>query len=118
MACSRFVVKLVITPSSILLRPASLCFSALRRDVWLRADFARGNLRVSLPTGAGSNYSMSAEFQRGGPPRSYPATEDSILDRDPDFPCVVQLMGIESPGLTSALSITEDLRGAVAEILN
>lgn len=45
-------------------------------------------------------------------------TGDFIIERDPDFPRVVQLMGIESPGLTSALSIAEHVRDLVAEILN
>jgi glycerol-3-phosphate dehydrogenase len=42
---------------------------------------------------------------------------DFIIQRDQEFPCVVQLMGIESPGLTSAPSIAEDVRNLVAEIL-
>jgi len=43
---------------------------------------------------------------------------DFIIERDPDFPRVVQLIGIESPGLTSALSIAEHVRELVTEILN
>jgi L-2-hydroxyglutarate oxidase LhgO len=42
---------------------------------------------------------------------------DFIIQRDPQFPCVVQLMGIESPGLTSAPSIAEQVRDVAAEIL-
>jgi len=42
---------------------------------------------------------------------------DFIIQRDPEFPRVVQLIGIDSPGLTSAPSIAEDVRGLVAEIL-
>lgn len=42
---------------------------------------------------------------------------DFIIQRDPDFPRVVQLMGIESPGLTSSLSIAEDVAQFAAEIL-
>jgi glycerol-3-phosphate dehydrogenase len=42
---------------------------------------------------------------------------DFIIERDPQFPCVVQLMGIESPGLTSAPSIAEQVRDLTAEIL-
>lgn len=42
---------------------------------------------------------------------------DFIIQRDPQFPCVVQLMGIESPGLTSAPSIAEQVRGLAVEIL-
>jgi glycerol-3-phosphate dehydrogenase len=43
---------------------------------------------------------------------------DFIIQRDPQFPCVVQLIGIESPGLTSAPSIAEHVRVLVNEILN
>lgn len=43
---------------------------------------------------------------------------DFIIQRDPDFPRVVQLMGIESPGLTSSLSIAEDVAQFAAEILD
>jgi glycerol-3-phosphate dehydrogenase len=45
------------------------------------------------------------------------ATADFIIERDPEFPCVVQLMGIESPGLTSAPSIAEHVSELVAQIL-
>ncbi len=42
---------------------------------------------------------------------------DFIIERDSQFPRVVQLMGIESPGLTSAPAIAEHVRDLVAEIL-
>jgi len=42
---------------------------------------------------------------------------DFIIQRDPEFPSVVQLMGIESPGLTSAASIAEHVADLVNEIL-
>jgi glycerol-3-phosphate dehydrogenase len=42
---------------------------------------------------------------------------DFVIQRDPQFPNVVQLIGIESPGLTSALSIAEHVRDLVADIL-
>jgi glycerol-3-phosphate dehydrogenase len=43
---------------------------------------------------------------------------DFIIQRDPQFPAVVQLIGIESPGLTSAPSIAEHVRELVGEILS
>jgi len=43
---------------------------------------------------------------------------DFIIERDPQFPSVVQLMGIESPGLTSAPAIAEHVTQLVTEILN
>lgn len=50
--------------------------------------------------------------------KSHPAgMADFIIQRDPEFSNVVQLIGIESPGLTSAASIAEQVRGFVAEIL-
>jgi glycerol-3-phosphate dehydrogenase len=42
---------------------------------------------------------------------------DFIIERDPEFPRVIQLMGIESPGLTSAPAIAEHVNELVAEIL-
>jgi len=42
---------------------------------------------------------------------------DFIIQIDPEFPRVVQLIGIESPGLTSAPSIAEHVAGLVADIL-
>jgi glycerol-3-phosphate dehydrogenase len=42
---------------------------------------------------------------------------DFIIERDPEFPRVVQLMGIESPGLTSAPAIAEHVSELVAQIL-
>ena len=43
---------------------------------------------------------------------------DFIIERDPEFGNTVQLMGIESPGLTSAASIAQQVRDLVAEILD
>ena len=43
---------------------------------------------------------------------------DFIIERDSQFPNVVQLMGIEFPGLTSAPAIAEHVRDLVAEILD
>jgi glycerol-3-phosphate dehydrogenase len=43
---------------------------------------------------------------------------DFIIQRDPQFPRVVQLIGIESPGLTSAPAIAEHVRDLVGEILD
>jgi glycerol-3-phosphate dehydrogenase len=58
------------------------------------------------------------------PPGSRPAgakkngTADFIIQRDPQFPAVIHLIGIESPGLTSAPSIAEHVRDLVAEVLD
>lgn len=45
------------------------------------------------------------------------AMTDFIIERDPKFPRVVQLIGIESPGLTSAPAIAEYVEQLAAEIL-
>jgi glycerol-3-phosphate dehydrogenase len=42
---------------------------------------------------------------------------DFVIERDPQFRSVVQLIGIESPGLTSAPSIAEHVRDLAVEIL-
>jgi glycerol-3-phosphate dehydrogenase len=56
------------------------------------------------------------------PPAPPPATHgsvmtDFIIERDSEFPRVVQLMGIESPGLTSAPAIAEHVSELVTQIL-
>jgi glycerol-3-phosphate dehydrogenase len=43
---------------------------------------------------------------------------DFIIQRDPEFPPVIHLIGIESPGLTSAPSIAEHVGELVAETLS
>jgi glycerol-3-phosphate dehydrogenase len=45
------------------------------------------------------------------------AMADFIIQRDPDFPNVIHLIGIESPGLTSAPAIAEHVHELVAEFL-
>lgn len=42
---------------------------------------------------------------------------DFIIQSDPDFPRAIHLIGIESPGLTSALSIAEHVTRLVSEVL-
>jgi glycerol-3-phosphate dehydrogenase len=42
---------------------------------------------------------------------------DFIIQRDPQFPRTIHLMGIESPGLTSAPSIAEQVSDLAAEVL-
>jgi glycerol-3-phosphate dehydrogenase len=67
---------------------------------------AYSGIRAKLippPSGAGTSFTKSAA--------------DFIIERDPEFPAVVQLMGIESPGLTSAPAIAEHVGGLVGEIL-
>ena len=45
------------------------------------------------------------------------AAADFIIQRDPEFPRAIHLMGIESPGLTSAPSIAEHVTQLVGEFL-
>jgi glycerol-3-phosphate dehydrogenase len=45
------------------------------------------------------------------------AMTDFIIRRDPEFPRVVQLIGIESPGLTAAPAIAELVEKMVGEVL-
>ncbi len=42
---------------------------------------------------------------------------DFVITRDPSFPCVIHLVGIESPGLTAAPSIAEHVFELAAEVL-
>jgi glycerol-3-phosphate dehydrogenase len=76
------------------------------------AASSQGGTTQGESTQAGANQGESTQG-------NYTAsTGDFIIACDPDFPRVVQLIGIESPGLTSALSIAEHVRDLVAEILN
>jgi glycerol-3-phosphate dehydrogenase len=50
-------------------------------------------------------------------PPGEPGTADFVITRDPDVPRMIQLVGIESPGLTSALAIAEHVASLAAEIL-
>ena len=43
---------------------------------------------------------------------------DFVIERDPEFPSVIHLVGIESPGLTSAPAIAEHVHSLVREFLN
>ena len=88
-------------------------------------DFARG-AKTLLPELEASDLVQAYSGIRAKliPPPNSPARKsfpkgmaDFIIQRDPDLPTVVQLIGIESPGLTSAASIAEDVRDLVAEVL-
>jgi glycerol-3-phosphate dehydrogenase len=68
---------------------------------------AHTGIRAKLTPPLGSSSTMAAP---GG-------MADFIIQRDPEFPRVVQLMGIDSPGLTSAPSIAEQVSDLSAEIL-
>jgi glycerol-3-phosphate dehydrogenase len=84
-------------------------------------EFARGaklllpELEASdlVPAFSGIRAKLTAPGDRRGK-----GVADFIIERDPQFPCVVHLMGIESPGLTSAPSIAEHVRDLVVEILS
>jgi glycerol-3-phosphate dehydrogenase len=66
-----------------------------------------------MPAYSGIRAKLTAPGNRGEK-----RVADFIIQRDPQFPCVVQLMGIESPGLTSAPSIAEQVRDLVVEVLD
>jgi glycerol-3-phosphate dehydrogenase len=42
---------------------------------------------------------------------------DFVITRDPAVPQAIQLVGIESPGLTAAISIAEHVAQLVSEVL-
>jgi glycerol-3-phosphate dehydrogenase len=58
------------------------------------------------------------------PPREAGGTEpaggpaDFVITRDPQVPAAIHLIGMESPGLTSALAIARHVAGLAAEVLN
>ena len=55
-------------------------------------------------------------------PKLVPPTEkgiaDFVIEPDREFPRVIQLVGIESPGLTAAPAIANHLTSLAAEVLN
>jgi glycerol-3-phosphate dehydrogenase len=51
-------------------------------------------------------------------PPGHAGIADFVITRDSGVPCAIQLIGIESPGLTSSLAIAEHVAAMAAEILN
>lgn len=92
-----------------------------REPVEYFADLAK----TLLPGIRGSDLTLAYSGIRAKlipPPGSSPAahasaTADFIIERDPEFPRVVQLIGIDSPGLTSAPAIAEHVGELVAAVL-
>ncbi|MGA2511278.1 MAG: NAD(P)/FAD-dependent oxidoreductase [Candidatus Acidiferrales bacterium] len=87
-------------------------------------DFARG-AKLLLPGIEPSDFVQAYSGIRPKlVPPSSPSVQqhgkgmaDFVIERDPEFPRVVQLIGIESPGLTSAPAIAEHVSKLVAEVL-
>jgi glycerol-3-phosphate dehydrogenase len=50
-------------------------------------------------------------------PPGHSGIADFVIARDSNVPCAIQLIGIESPGLTSSLAIAEQVVALTAEIL-
>jgi L-2-hydroxyglutarate oxidase LhgO len=50
-------------------------------------------------------------------PPGHEGIADFVIERGANVPRAVQLIGIESPGLTSSLAIAEHVASLVAEIL-
>ena len=70
-----------------------------------------------MPAHSGIRAKLTPPPQSGaGRPHSK-GMSDFIIERDPEFPSVVQLIGIESPGLTSAPAIAEHVRELVNQVL-
>ena len=51
-------------------------------------------------------------------PPGHAGIADFVITRDPGVPRAIQLIGIESPGLTSSLAIANHVAAMAAEILN
>jgi glycerol-3-phosphate dehydrogenase len=51
-------------------------------------------------------------------PPGHSGIADFVIERDANVPRAIQLIGIESPGLTSSLAIAEHVASMAAEILN
>jgi L-2-hydroxyglutarate oxidase LhgO len=50
-------------------------------------------------------------------PPGHAGIADFVIERDANVPRAIQLIGIESPGLTSSLAIAEQVAALAAEIL-
>jgi glycerol-3-phosphate dehydrogenase len=70
-----------------------------------------------VPAHSGIRAKLTPPLVLGAPPPPAGAMGDFIIQRDPDVPRAVELIGIDSPGLTSAASIAEHVRDLAAEIL-
>ncbi len=83
------------------------------------ADFARGAKRL-LPEVVESDLQLGYSGLRPKlvPPDAADAHGDFVIQRDPKVPHAIQLVGIESPGLTSAPSIAEHAAQLAADVLN
>ncbi|HXW17950.1 MAG TPA: NAD(P)/FAD-dependent oxidoreductase, partial [Candidatus Acidoferrales bacterium] len=80
-------------------------------------DFAR-NAQAMLPELQASDLVQAYSGIRAKlVPRDQHGIADFIIQRDPDLPNVIQLIGMDSPGLTSAPAIAEQVLGMAAEIL-
>jgi len=87
------------------------------------AEFARG-ARVLLPEleEADLRPAYSGIRAKLAPPagiQAAPAKEpaDFVVERDPQLPCVIHLIGIESPGLTAAWPLAKEVAALVRETL-
>jgi glycerol-3-phosphate dehydrogenase len=82
------------------------------------ADFARG-AKTLLPEVEESDLQLGYSGLRPKivPPGASDAHGDFVIMRDPQVPNAIQLVGIESPGLTSAPSIAEHVSQLVGEVL-
>ncbi len=82
------------------------------------ADFVRG-AKTLLPEVEESDLQLGYSGLRPKlvPPGATDAHGDFVITRDPKVPNAIQLVGIESPGLTSAPSIAEHVFQLVEDIL-
>jgi len=82
------------------------------------ADFVEG-ARTLLPEVEVSDLQLGYSGLRPKlvPPGVTDAHGDFVITRDPNVPHAIQLVGIESPGLTSAPAIAQHVSQLVGEIL-
>jgi L-2-hydroxyglutarate oxidase LhgO len=87
------------------------------------AEFAR-NARILLPEieeedlrPAYSGIRAKLAPPAGANPATAKEPADFVVERDPRLPCVIHLIGIESPGLTAAWSLAKEVAGLVRETL-
>ena len=94
-----------------------MCTGRLRRDRDRRCTQPQPRYwapKLTIPNAAQLDPHPVRPGQQGVKAKASPRF---TIQRDPQFPSVIQLIGIESPGLTSAPFNAEQLSDLVSEIL-
>jgi L-2-hydroxyglutarate oxidase LhgO len=79
----------------------------------LLPDLEEGDLR---PAYSGIRAKLASAIPAPG--EKHKEISDFVIERDPLFPCLIHLIGIESPGLTAAWSLAKEVAAMMRETLS